>query len=245
MNQDKKPNMHEVLDSVDPVEMAEQTFGKRWEEWSEDEQKQALVMAMLFNKNKHEIQKRGGDTFMGIHLDEAEKILKELGFVVGYRKNRISPRYNYPETETLWYSADGIVVHLDTFHSSDINRFELFAELKLSDDEDAWMDEYHQISRVPSNGGSYELYPSGMEIPVTEKKVAVNADVRTGLRWKVNLLRNTGTLLSVWDYPEKFIWIVNYDEENRFSHDTPRNLILRQKLAAATDGLRGIMKPFV
>lgn len=240
----KRPTVNEILDNIDPVAAAEEAFGKVHEDFSDDENLRMLAMAMQFNMQKQSIQKGTGDTFIGSGLDLTLSLLTELGFVKAWEKSRTS-RYGYQETESIWYAADGMVVYLDTYNGRSTNRFELVAELDPDHtDEKKWGDQYYNVSRVVSGGGSYGCYPANYEQPVVEKSVAFHADMRSGFRWKVQLLRSgaCGTLKKVWEDPTQFLWFVNYDEEERYKYDVPYRELLKEKVKAGDEGLQRIMQ---
>lgn len=235
------PTVNEVLDAIDPIAAAEELFGKRHEEFSDTENLQMLSMVMQFNTQKHEIQKGTGDTFMGTNMDQIRALLRETGFTCGWKKNRVS-KYGYHEEETIWYSADGFVIYLDTYNSTRPNRFELYGEIDPSHtDETKFNQQYHDTFRVVSGGGGHGLFPQDYEQPVLEKKIYFNADMRSGFKWKTNLARSIGTPLKVWEYTNHFIWFVNYDEEDRYGMGIPHEELFKKKVMEGDEALQRIV----
>lgn len=229
----------EALSNLDPIELAEESLGKRWEEFTEAEQMMALGQAVNLNTLQQGMEKSMGDTHMGCSIVTVDNILRENKFVIGYISRRIS-KYGYSEREVIWYRPDGLIVYYDTYNSTRPNRLEMYGE--ITPPPGKFFEHYHMLDRVCNGGGSFGMYPMGFDVPEEGRVLTFNADMRSGLRRKLEIIKTIGEPCPVWKEEGKFIWLINYDEE---SYDIDRNAILKKKMMVATPQLKHILQIYL
>ena len=238
---DAKFKIAALAESMDPVEMMEKKLGKRWDQFTEAEQMQMLMFSANIFEAQREANELAGDTSMRTSFESAEQMLISLGFQLGWMKWRDSPKWGYREKETIYCRPDGLVVYMETYHGTSLNEIDLFGEIKPNFEI---KDYYYNASLICSGGGSYGMYPSGMDIPVEKKNIEFSADCRNGLRRRIQSIADVGTLIPIWENTSKFLWFLNYDEEKFFQHDEHKEMSLA-KIREGAPMLKTIFKNFL
>lgn len=200
------------MGNVDVVALAESAFGKDAKDFTPNEQSATLHLASGVFELQRRLDKATRDSYMGMQVSEAEVLLAGEGFQLCWMQTRTS-YHGYRERETIWARPDGLVVHMDSFGGTSINRFTLYGELVPARTDNNW---YLRLNQVTCNGGSCGLYAADPDkgIQMDTDDGQFDADCRNGFRRILKLVDMAGAPKPVWGNKEKFIWFINYDEEH-------------------------------
>lgn len=216
----------ELLDKVldfDPIYEMEKVSGKHWSEFSQDEIMKAMFANMFSGELKEKVLNDAGDTYFNISWESFINLIVKNGFKKGLEYQFTHNAFEESETEqaVLYYREDGLIIWATSYHNK-LNGGTLYGEL-IKNPEADWRN-------LPAySGGFYE-----------KNHLSFTTDVREGLFRFIERMKENGEFAPVWGEKSRFLWFVDFKEEKTPGYDYRK--ISRQKVAAAADGLKNIIK---
>jgi len=188
----------------DPFDFAEQVVGKE----GDDAQKLGFMLLLQSGKVKEKLLKMIKDTYWRIPFEEAQEVIKDLGFENEYEENFDENNIN----SLLLYIHKNlpIVLKLESYQGINgkvINSLSVFCCLDYSD-----RDKCEEIERaafkVHASREAICIHKSGEEI--WRDAVAISLDGREALRYRLSKIL---PYIYVNPWPrEPFLWFLNFVE---------------------------------
>lgn len=202
-------DLAEKMERLDVVDIIEKEIGKPVSEFTEDEIKVFLKKAMQMNGIRSAVQEAIPDTNMGTPFETAIRLITEAGFELAYKNTRTSGKNGWTDTDCIFVSRDGLVIYIESYRTM-VNSFSLMGEVFVTHN---MSDGYSLMDRICCGGGSFGYFKIEDDESNEPLKAYISADCRTGFIRKLNLLRELGTPIPQWQDKNRFIWLLNYDEE--------------------------------
>lgn len=212
----------------DPLAHAERALGnKHWSEFSDDEMMASMGLTFLHNDRKEKILKAAHDTHFGMSWKEFEEIVTSNGFKIGYEEK--FPYDDHYEKAVMFYREDGLLIWATSFWNMEsVNSGKLYGEIKL-----------HDVSsrcKIPSCSNGFYDFENG--------KLHFDKDVREGLIWFISQMKQYGELLPQWEEDHKFLWFLNFGEEEKNDSDNYKE-ISKIKMEKFCDGAKKIIQKYL
>jgi hypothetical protein len=199
--------MNEKTKSIltgDTIAETEKFLGKRWNEFSDEENSFMMFRAILDNDKKRDHLASIGDTFFNMEWQTFKDLLTRKGFIEGYSYHFLGGEYN--EEYIVWYNLDkGWVISAESYGEKSVNGGKLYAEIRANSKDD-WNDIFMWMS-------------SGGLLDESAGTFSTSHDVREGLFSKLDELGKHGQFLSAWTEKNKFLWFLDYSETRIENHD--------------------------
>lgn len=221
----------EVME-FDPLAQAEKIFdNKHWSEFSDDEMKASMGLTLLFNERKNEILQKSHDTQHDTHFsmdwDEFEEIVTSNGFRMGYEEK--FPYEDHYEKAVMFYREDGLLIWVTSFwNMKSVNGGTLYGEIKLND--------ISNRSRIPSCSNGFFDFENN--------KLHFDTDVREGLIWFINQMKQHGEFIPQWEENNKFLWFLNFGYDEKNNSDSYKE-ISKNKMIKFCDEAKRIVQKYL
>lgn len=210
----------------DPLAHAERAFGnKHWSEFSDDEMMASMGLTFLHNDRKDKMLKEVHDTHFSMDWNEFEKIVTSNGFKIGYEEK--FPYEDHYEKAVIFYREDGLLIWATSFwNMTSVNGGKIYGEIKLSDKSNR--------SKIPScSNGFYDF---------ENNKLHFDKDIREGLIWFINQMKQYGELVPQWEENNKFLWFLNFGAEEKDDSDNYREISKAKMMQFCDDAKKIIQK---
>lgn len=102
---------------------------------------------------------------------------------------------------------------------------EIFGEIKLKNTEDRY-------KKMPSCSNGFFDYENN--------KLSFSKDIREGLIWFINSMKECGEFIKIWEENNKFVWFVDFVESKNKKYDFRE--ISRSKVDKCCEECKNIMK---
>lgn len=211
----------------DPLLHAEKAFGnKHWSEFSREESSASLGLAILHNERKAKLLKESHDTHFGMSWEEFEEIVTSSGFKIGYEEK--FPYEDHEEKAVMFYREDGLLIWVTSFwNMKSVNGGDLIGEIRLNDVNDRM-----NIPRCSNGFHDYE-----------NNKLNFKTDIREGLIWFINQMKQYGEFVPQWEEEHKFLWFLNFSKDENNS-DNYRE-ISKRKMELFCDEAKKIVQKYL
>lgn len=190
----------------DTIAETEEKFGgKHWSKFNDIENLLMMGNAMRDNQGKAEHLKAIGDTYWGVSWQEFLTLLTKHGFIQALKYD-INHGDDVDEAIVYYHPQKGLVIWATSFYNKTvINSGNLYGEIKANSKEDC-----KAVWRNISTGGC---------IDKEEMIYSTKQDVREGLFHKISSLESAGTFLLKWSKKNRFLWFVDYVEDDEPGYD--------------------------
>ena len=218
----KMNNITEKLLKEDPIYNKERELGKHWSNFTDKEAKEIFVENYMLSKIKENHLKQINDTYMDMSWNYFINLIEKYGFKKGYEEifKYNGFNYNRDEKAVIYYHKEkGLIIFATSFNNTTtVNSGKLYGEIKANNNKE----DIETIWQNLSTGGC-----------IDEKNIIYETshDIREGLFYKLNKLESAGTFLPIWTKKNRFLWFVNYVEEDKENFDykeITKNKILKR-----------------
>jgi hypothetical protein len=182
----------------DPLGEAEKLTGSSYKE---DEGTGALGM-LLHMEHGAEVRREmeaSNDTHYNSTFAEARAVYADLGFEEVFAEHYQGYNGNTELELILWHS-DGVLAHLTSYSWGDKEPGQNSSTM--------WMNWKYNEGEYPSGMSGSFIFDGDTNLHTW----AGDRDVRTGLRYHFEDMRETGTFLSPW-LRRPWMWLINYADE--------------------------------
>ena len=212
----------------DPLAQAEMAFGgKHWSEFSDDEMKASMGLAFLHNDRKDKLLQKSHDTHFSMDWNEFEDIVSSNGFKIGYEEK--FPYEDHHEKAVVFYREDGLLIWATSFwNMKNVNGGTLYGEIKLHD-----VSNRTKISNC--SNGFFDFDNNNLHF---------NTDVREGLIWFINQIKQYGEFLPQWEENNKFLWFLNFGDDEKNNSDNYKE-ISKRKMTKFCDNAKKIIQKYL
>jgi hypothetical protein len=181
------------------------------------------------NQRKEEHLKSINDTYFGIGWIEFKDLIKLHGFVPALEYDINYNKWETPSVEEaiIYYHPNkGLIIWATSFNNkTTLNGGHLYGEIQANSKKDE-----ETIWRWLSTGGCIDQKNNIWE---------TQHDVREGLFSKLNILESAGKFLSKWTKKDRFLWFVDYAEDDVLRYDY--KAITREKILRCPKELQDII----
>lgn len=205
--------------------------GKHWSQFDDFENGLVFVSLARDNKIKKDHLKSLGDTYWGMTWYEFKNLIKERGFVEGYSyeleyRGKYDSHSTNEEIIIYYHPEKGLIIYAESFsNKTSINGGTLYGEIQAYDKEREPV-----IWKWLSTGGCRDV----------EKGIfATSHDIREGLFSKLDTLESAGRFLNRWTDKKRFLWFVDYMEDDVEGYDYKE--ITREKIKKCPKELQDII----
>jgi hypothetical protein len=201
-----KNEIDNVLD-FDPIAQTEKIVGKKhWSEFTEDENRMALVMAMFSGQHKDEILQAANDTYFSMTWNAFLRLIEERGFKCGLKYNILHDGNKIDEA-VIYFCEDGLIIWADSYsNKKSLNSGTLYGEFLY----DEWNDDKVWNALSHCSHGSIKDIENSREF---------SKDVREGMFNTINKVSAIGKLNPIWMDNNRFLWFVDYAETKIEGYD--------------------------
>jgi hypothetical protein len=226
---DKKTESILTRDTLSETE--KQFGGKHWSKFSDNENKAALLNAVRDNTIKEYHLKSIGDTYFGMPWDDFKNLIKEKGFIQALTYDIDYKGFGRPTKEEViihYHSEKGLIIWATSIgDKARVNGGTLYGEIQAKDE-----DSKKVIWRWMSTGGCIDM----------ENRIYITShDVREGLFSKLDTLETAGTFLKNWTCRNRFLWFVDYAEDDVEGYDYKK--ITNEKINRCPKEVQDIIGP--
>jgi hypothetical protein len=183
--------------------------GKHWSQFNDKENMFSLGKFMIDNQIKDEHLKSIGDTHFGMSWNEFKKLIQQHGFINAYSYKLDYKGWSNPTKEEViiyYHQKKGLIIYAESFNNkTTVNGGKLYGEIKANNTESEKV-----IWKWLSTGGC---------IDADNMIYDTSHDVREGLFSKLNELESAGTFLNKWTKKDRFLWFVDYVEDDVEGYD--------------------------
>jgi len=202
--------------------------GKHWSQFNDFENALSFVLFARDNEIKEKHLKSLGDTYFGMSWDEFKTLIKERGFVEGYSYEIEYTGWSEPTKEEMciyYHPIKGLIIWAESFNGTTINGGTLYGEIQSYEGEE----NRETIWKWLSTGGCRDA----------EKGIfSTSHDIREGLFSKLDTLESAGKFLNRWTDKKRFLWFVDFNEEDIKDYDYKE--ITREKIKKCPKELQDI-----
>lgn len=200
----KNENIEKLL-NYDAIAEGENISGKHWSNFSESDMKNVLINNYLNSKSKEKCLKYNKDTYFQMSWEYFINLLKENNFSLAYENVFKYNKYgdNADEKEVIYYNKEkGLVIYATSFYNcTSVNSGTLYGELQSFDTKE-------------DREGAWKYVSTGGWRDFENRILETSHDIREGLFYKLNQLESHGKFLNKWTNKNRFLWFVNYIEED-------------------------------
>ena len=212
----------------DPLAQAEKAFGnKHWSEFSEDEMMASMGLVFLHNDRKDKMLQKSHDTHFSMDWNEFEEIVTSNGFKIGYEEK--FPYEDHYEKAVIFYREDGLLIWVTSFwNMKGVNGGKLYGEIKLND--------VSNRAKIPSCSNGFFDFENN--------KLHFDADIREGLVWFIDQMKQYGDFLPQWEESNKFLWFLNFGDEEKNNSDNYKE-ISKRKMTKFCENAKKIVQKYL
>jgi len=194
----------------DSLAESEKIFGnKHWSEFNDLEQAFSMLKFMEDNQVKNTHLKSINDTYWGMTWDEFKNLIKQKGFTPALEYDLIYNGWNEPTTEEAiiyYHLSKGLIIWATSFsNKTSVNGGTLYGEIQANSKESE-----NIIWKWLSTGGCIDSDNMIYE---------TSHDIREGLFNKLQTLESAGKFLPKWNNKDRFLWFVDYVENDSEGYD--------------------------
>ena len=219
----------EILRKDSLAETERMFGGKHWSEFNGAENMVALFNCITDNEIKAKHLEEIGDTYHSMSWDYFKNLITSKGFVNGYTYDFAYNGFDesHQEEAVIYYHpSKGLVIWATSFNGKQsVNGGSLYGEIKANTKDDEMT-----IWCKLSTGGCIDKENLIFE---------TSHDVREGLFSKLSALEEAGTFLNKWTNRNRFLWFVDYVEDDVPGYDYKK--ITKEKIIKCTKGLQDII----
>lgn len=210
----------------DSIAHAEKAFGnKHWSEFSDEEMGASMGLAFLHNERKSKLLKESHDTHFGMSWNEFEGIVTSNGFKIGYEEK--FPYEDREEKAVIFYREDGLLIWVTSWYMTRVNSGTLYGEIKLNDKKD-------RVNIPRCSNGFYDF---------DNNKLHFDTEIREGLIYFINRMKQCGELIPQWEDENKFLWFLNYSSDEKNSDNY--RAISKRKMELFCDEAKKIVQKYL
>ena len=192
----------------DPLDTAEKLTGKNYKDY-DGTTALGMLLGVQNAERKETLLRANNDTHNGITYKDAYELALSLGFedalYLEFEGNAWGDEPNPIEQFRIMWHPDGLLLKLESYQRECVNMIKVFFNIDTSANPNGLWDSGVQYSGGRGNGTNPDV-------------LAGDVDVREGLRWNMEALKKSGTLLSKWS-SDPFLWLLHYMDTKDKDYD--------------------------